>query len=260
VIACVCSIIIRRTRPRPDDYARALFRIEAYEKQTSRARKYLRVMSFLPFLRLAMRVVQEDLSKWNKISLIKVLVLFRLLGLAGYFFFENVVWAINSHLLDIANKRSYNVKGKCFLLFYICCSSCVNVYQLKRTHAVIAEGLNMLAYGSEHRHVEAVKREYLQARKKSTEVSVQLYKNILEFCLAGNFVFSWGINPAITMGLELVDAVTSVSQVFGRLHEQAKMKSRQAGAERKDMKMRHAVLAKAKSSSLLTRKNSIQSE
>jgi len=65
------------------------------DKQTGICRKYLRTFAFLPLLRFALKVFKSDDNNW-----LKVFVRGRLLGLSGYFFFDNVVWAIKVRLLD----------------------------------------------------------------------------------------------------------------------------------------------------------------
>lgn len=197
-----------------------LSRMSHFVSTSSLARKYLRVGSFIPFIRLAVLVSKKEKNGW-----LKVYALGRLIGLAGYFFFDNIVWAIKLRILEGWNHKTFQKFAMRFMFMNVLSSSIMYLHQWQDVYVdrkiVIyeLEKLEKFGYSSSPQITRKTLLDQLsQLQRKQNDIWGQLLKSfIVEFTLAANGVFNLRLRQGILTFMDLVDVVISTRQAFRHL-------------------------------------------
>jgi hypothetical protein len=239
--ARLTGLVIRQYFPAWTNWQDIVKRMVHLDNSTSMCRKYLRTFAYLPLWRLALKVYHSDDGGW-----LKLCVLGRLLGLSGYFFFDNVVWAIKTRILDGWGAMKFTRIGLSFQLVNQISSFIVNLHNLrgvrdesltlrfqlevnKELNRREREGRGPLVNGGRRRThsftgaEEQVLRHQLRTLKtKKLHLYRQMVKNVLEGCLAANVVFELRFHKIIATCLDLINAYLSTNEVFLKLKAKAK--------------------------------------
>lgn len=225
------ALLIPRYFPLINSYKNIVERLHLIDNQTGICRKYLRSFAFLPLWRLAWMVAKSDDSKWLKIG-----ALGRLLGLSGYFFFDNITLLVKLRILDGSTALITRI-SLAFQLGNQFCSLLVNLHHIR---AVMLEAASIRKQlggqtneGSSSSSVfsfedkETLRDQLVVLNKKYGDLQYQIVKNLLEGALAANIVFKLKMPELFAVSLDLCNAYLSMTEVFLRLRSKARAEKRE---------------------------------
>lgn len=213
------ALLIPRYFP-TSSYKSIIDRLNFVDNQTGITRKYLRTFAFLPLWRMVWMVLQSHDTKWLKAG-----ALGRLLGLSGYFFFDNIILLIKLHILD-GNTSWWTRVSLSFQLVNQFSSFLVNAYQLRtvvKDSDVIRHQLAAFHdSGMSFEEKQSLREQLKVLATKYSDLEFQIIKNMSEGTLAANFVFGMHLPEIFVVGLDLTNAYLSMREVFLRLRAKAR--------------------------------------
>jgi len=213
---------------------------------TSTARKFLKLFCFVPFIRLAIRVARYGDHGWLQYCFVG-----RMLGLSGYMFFDNLIWAVKMKLYDGSTHKLKWYSLSC-LLGYIFSSIIVNSYTMGVIAAEVKlissyvrkiEGKNIVGKEITLHDREVIKTRLKVLQNKKWDLKCGLLRNSLEWTLACNFVFGLGISEGLLTVLDVTMASAGTLNIYQRMLHKAS-EERKFNTQRKDQIKRTSMLVR----------------
>uniref|UniRef100_A0A7S3YGE4 Uncharacterized protein n=2 Tax=Lotharella globosa TaxID=91324 RepID=A0A7S3YGE4_9EUKA len=168
---------------------------------------------------------------------LKMLVIGRLMGLAGYFAGDNIVWAIKTKLLYRGDKTlaTFWLRRALYCHVASCvCALLLNTYQaiknwnrlvhirkrLREHNRILEEHIDEydLDRDSEHSEKQAQMEHYLQMVKdKMANLRFTSFKLMLDVFSSSNMAFKFGIDRRVTASMSLTSALMATWQLWKRI-------------------------------------------